>query len=665
MKRESLAIFVVVTDDGILDDYVFYFASKIKELVKTLVVTVQGVLNEYCQNYLKRYCDKIFLRENKGYDCAAFKETLERFIGWEKVCRYKELILVNDSCYGPIYPLPEMFSKMDKSKCDFWGVTEQTPIKRLYYKNALYPYHIQTYFVVVKDIMLHSEAFREFWNSVQIPNNYSEAVENFELKFTSFFNSLGFRSGAYIDCAAFCKSTEETQAYVFMDSYRLISEYKCPFVKKKVFTFAHETVLSSNLGETASKTLAYIKENTDYDSELIWKCLIRKCNVNDIRISMHLDFCLSTKNRTEVRQFKKVLLIAMFLESDLEDKYFSYIAKLPRYIDVIFCVSRKVDFGTLKEVTDDYGIEVKKILDLSGENVIEHHILDGYEYLCVLNNSKRCESDIEILWENMVANEIYVENVIGIFEKEKRLGFLSPPTNCNVSYGETYSSDQLCGFLIKHFMKKMELSCQVDEQHLPFSYGNAFWCRTVAMRPLLENEKWKHCLREMAPGNIDLMMKILEKVYPYVAQSQGYYSGVVMTEECASRLIGNYYDKLCGQIHNLCIDIGINEFKNIGSVNTELLDFCKRFKGVYVFGAGEKAYACLLYLHAKCINVKGVIVSYKKIDDYFAGKKVSTLAETEIEPGTGIVIALSQAHIKEVEGLLKEKGKIDYILYER
>lgn len=659
-----MAILVVVADDGIIDDYIFYLADNIKQLVKKIVITVNGKLDLQYQNRLSLYCDSIFIRENKGFDSAAFKETLETFVGWNKVAQYKELILINDSCYGPIYPLIEMFHVMDKMQYDFWGVTEQTPIKRSNYGTELYPYHIQTYFVVVEEDMLHSKAFQEFWENIQLPKNYSEAVENFELKFTSYFNSLGYLSGAYIDCENFCKSVDETQAYVFMDSFRLVSEYRCPLLKKKVFSFPHEIVMSSNLGETASKTLTYIKENTEYDSDLIWQYLIRKCNLNDIRTSLHLDFCLSAEQKTERKQPNKALLVVIYVESYLEDKYISYIKNLPEYVDVVICVDQGTSLVDIKNMTAEEGIVVKEYLYLTDKNTLEFSGFNRYEYLCVLNNSRRNEPNLELIWENLVSNEIYMQNIIGLFEKEKKLGFLSPP-NYNVNNHSDAMLEKTFGLYIKQFLEDMKLNCNADESKLPFSYGNAFWCRTKALRPLLEEENWIGYVKKVLSNKMDLVEGILEKTYPYIAQSQGYYSGVVMTKECASRFTCDYFYLLSRSIYDLCVDKGIQEFKNIRSVNSKLQEFCNQFKGIYIYGGGEIGYSCLLYLQAKNIEVKGFIISYGITDDDFAGKKVNTLSEVEIEPDVGVVIALTKMHVKDVERLLKEKGNIKYISYER
>lgn len=303
MKRKCIAIFVAVATGGNIDPYVFYLAKKIKEVVETLAITINGVPAKSDVDELEKYSDMVFIRDNVGFDCGAYKDTLETYIGWEKIVDYEELLLLNDSCFGPIYPLSDVFETMDKRKLDFWGITEQTPIRSGRYSKEVLPYHIQTYFLVVRKRILKDAAFWKFWRDVKLSNEYGETVANFELKFTQYFNHLGYLSGAYIDCGAFCKSIDETEAYVFMDSYRLISEHKCPFLKKKVFFFPQEKILSSNAGETAYKSLKYVQEHTQYDEGLIWNYLVKKCDINDLRTVLHLNYCLSNERlqRSEER----------------------------------------------------------------------------------------------------------------------------------------------------------------------------------------------------------------------------------------------------------------------------------------------------------------------------------------------------------------------------
>lgn len=59
-------------------------------------------------------------RENEGYDTAAFKFGIET-IGQEKLSKFDELLLVNDTNVGPLSWLSVVFRKMADKKLDFWG----------------------------------------------------------------------------------------------------------------------------------------------------------------------------------------------------------------------------------------------------------------------------------------------------------------------------------------------------------------------------------------------------------------------------------------------------------------------------------------------------------------------------------------------------------------
>ena len=137
MRKNSIGIFVVFAENGSIDDYVFYLVQKLKDILEELIVTINGIPNDREKEILLGITDKIYIRDNMGYDCGAYKETMEKYIGWEQLKHYDELLLVNDSCYGPIYPLDEVYEKMDSKELDFWGITEQTPIKGSQYDTNL------------------------------------------------------------------------------------------------------------------------------------------------------------------------------------------------------------------------------------------------------------------------------------------------------------------------------------------------------------------------------------------------------------------------------------------------------------------------------------------------------------------------------------------------
>ena len=125
MSRITIA--VVVGDKQILDDYIIFMLREVRRFTSRLIVTINGSLSQGELNKIIDVTDTVIQRANKGYDCGAYKDTIENCIGWEEILKYDELLLMNDSCFGPLYDLNELFESMKSRNLDFWGITEQPP----------------------------------------------------------------------------------------------------------------------------------------------------------------------------------------------------------------------------------------------------------------------------------------------------------------------------------------------------------------------------------------------------------------------------------------------------------------------------------------------------------------------------------------------------------
>ena len=69
-----------------------------------------------------RLTDYVWERENKGLNVGAYLYALKK-IGWNKLKEYDELVMMNHTIMGPIYPIQEMFDDMGQREVDFWGLS--------------------------------------------------------------------------------------------------------------------------------------------------------------------------------------------------------------------------------------------------------------------------------------------------------------------------------------------------------------------------------------------------------------------------------------------------------------------------------------------------------------------------------------------------------------
>lgn len=179
------------------------------------------------------------------YDFGSWGILIEK-LGWDEISRYDELLLVNDSIYGPMFDLEPICQAMTGSNCDFWGMTA----------NGQIDHHLQSYFLSFKKSVLADPAFREFWIDIEKQENHNQIVEKYEIGLSKLLTSRGYKSQAI--APAFPN-------YINPTTYptKLLA-LKIPFVKVKCFK-----ARSENLREEFCALETAIKQETEYDFSLI------------------------------------------------------------------------------------------------------------------------------------------------------------------------------------------------------------------------------------------------------------------------------------------------------------------------------------------------------------------------------------------------------------
>ena len=118
-----LGIFVFYDPDGIVDGYVTHLLQTLRPNFKKLIVVSNSNVSDAEKNKLEQNSDGVFVRENRGLDAAAFKAGMVSFCGWEEVCRYDEVVLINDTFFGPMGSFAAVFDDMAEKDLDFWGMS--------------------------------------------------------------------------------------------------------------------------------------------------------------------------------------------------------------------------------------------------------------------------------------------------------------------------------------------------------------------------------------------------------------------------------------------------------------------------------------------------------------------------------------------------------------
>jgi len=185
MKNSNISkrvcVFAHYDKDNIVDKYVLYYLSALQTITDNIVFVSVSNISDSDTLLLKKMGITVILRENVGYDFCSYKTGLEHI----NINDYDEVILCNDSVYGPIFDLEPIFFKMKEDSSDFWGFTDSNQLS----------YHLQSYFLVFKEAVIHSERFKSFWERVEVLDDKLVIIEKYEVGLTTFLLKE-FRSSA-------------------------------------------------------------------------------------------------------------------------------------------------------------------------------------------------------------------------------------------------------------------------------------------------------------------------------------------------------------------------------------------------------------------------------------------------------------------------------------
>lgn len=298
MKR--LAIFNFYDADGIVDEYVDLLLNDLSLLTDRVIIVVNGNVDENGENIFSKYTREVIIRENIGFDAGAYAFVLSKYLEKASLQEYDELILCNDTFFGPFTPLRDVFAQMEEKNVDFWGMN--------FVDIGLFS-HIQSYFLVFRKEILKEDVFYNYMvNDVsQNETNVVHIYAMFEIGLFAELKRNGYSHGAYAN----------TNLYdVYESAYRCMKEYQLPLFKRKCFD------KTLNDREALLNDLHYIYCNTNYDVKLILSSCNRKYG-QDISLHEVIEFEKEITER-EVKFYETTIREKELYEWVDDDSFYIY-----------------------------------------------------------------------------------------------------------------------------------------------------------------------------------------------------------------------------------------------------------------------------------------------------------------------------------------------------
>ena len=635
MNSKRLGIFLFWDSDGIVDDYILYLLDDMMNNLTDLVIVVNGSLNDNGRKKFEKYTSRIFVRANVGFDIGGLQDALVNYCGFDKIREYDELVLFNDSFFGPVYPFSKVFEAIDDS-IDFWGLSVHGEAPNVY---GMCPYgyrprYLQTYFLVIRNEMLKSEAFEKFWVNLPVFKEFKEVGEKFSCVFTKYFADMGYKWCAYSDTGDLETTREKAMSYHTFNTFDMVANRKFPILKRKTFVTEKTLCLNYNYADELARAVEYVRDNTGYDVGLIYKYLLRKYNLADLKRSLNWSLVLPAENRIQEKLYKdkKIAVIAHMYYPELFEYTLSYLKNVPEEADIWATTESEKKKQRILELFrpvlgDRFNVIVvnPRGRDLSALLVGSKKLLMKYDYLCFVHDKKSAQKEYstvgstfsDLLWENMLKSKGYIHNILNEFEKDKSLGLLVPP---NVYHGTYFCSAldywTICYDKTLDIANILGLNADISRDKPPVSVGTVFWCRTAALKSVFEN-KFDYSDFPGEPLPVDgSFSHALERIFPYVAQHHGFYTKTVMNCGYSQAEIENYRYML-GTLLNRIKGTPNVDFRNFHrltrTVETAKQDYAERVRNGNIMAAPVDAEAKEVIKEVVVdIGVKGALKNYFK-----------------------------------------------------
>ena len=213
-RQRPIIIFAHFDPAGKVRPDIFPLLEQYQEHGDVLLISSSPALKWHLRtnHKLRKLCCAILIRRNEGYDFGSWMTGLN-WIKNEIQC-LDSLILTNDSFWGPISPLDDLFEKINASEASVIGLTD----------DLMYFPHLQSAFMVFRKDVLASTTFWQFWNELKIWPRKRDLVKHCEVGLSVVLSKAGFTLESLY--------TKNSNGNVLHANWRhLIAKQNFPFLK--------------------------------------------------------------------------------------------------------------------------------------------------------------------------------------------------------------------------------------------------------------------------------------------------------------------------------------------------------------------------------------------------------------------------------------------------
>lgn len=534
-RGRRLLVYVVYDIRGDVEEYIPYALSALRHHCEHVVVVVNGALTDSGRSRLEPLADEIIVRENRGFDIWGYKAGIDA-VG-ERLAQYDELLLANDTWFGPVQPFGPVFERMDSHPLHFWGMTDHVRVEPHPFTQTGYlPYHLQSYWLAVRRAMFLSDDWVQYWRDLPAMDSYSDAVVKHEGVFTEHFTERGF-----VGEVAFPSHTDRVENHAVLYAEQLLRA-GCPTLKRRPF-FQWPPYLD-HLAVIGRWTLQTVAE-LGYPLDLVYADLARNVEPRTLNTdAAMLEVLPDSQFVYDETSPLRTLVIAHIFYPEMTGEIVDRADMLPGAYDLVVTTPDEEKAGEIRAVLSSRGprgtTEVRVVASNDGRDQSAFLIgcrdllqSENYDLVAKLH-SKKTPQDAHNVGRhfarqqltNLFQSPAYAASLVALFQREPGLGLAFPPT-IHLGYPSLGHGWWANKPAFEELAAALGIRVPVDLISPLAPFGSMFLARPAALRLLVEHG-WTYAdFGGSAAYQDGGLAHVLERMPVYAAGELGFHSRTV------------------------------------------------------------------------------------------------------------------------------------------
>ena len=263
--KKMVTVLASFSASGKIEDFQIYLLKGLRKISDYIVIVSDNPVYEEELTKIDEICNHcIFIRHGE-YDFGSYKYGYNYLIENKILENDDNLLFINDSNYGPVYPFENVIDDFKSKQCDFYGLT---------YGNNYNLEFLQSFFYIFKPNVYNSTIFKDFISSVKKQLAQAWVALEYEYTFTNILEQGHFSYTSYIPKTFM---SDINKAIPTKYCYTLMNEYKYPLVKRKV--------LQGSTVDSVDDILEHIKLN----NRELYEIIIKRENIDGYVKEKYID----------------------------------------------------------------------------------------------------------------------------------------------------------------------------------------------------------------------------------------------------------------------------------------------------------------------------------------------------------------------------------------